>query len=100
MVSYRMYSLRVVLTSLSLFLHSRLMGKSSLDIILTVMANSIFFRWVLYSALMTIVPQTILNLGFEDNAWHVAVRKLAYGTSALVFCVLIRLVLGCRENNI
>lgn len=34
--------------------------------------------WIYYSAVNTIVPQVILHLGFETDAWKIAVRQLSY----------------------
>ncbi|KAI0146392.1 MFS general substrate transporter [Xylariaceae sp. FL1272] len=34
--------------------------------------------WIFYSAVNSVVPQIILNLGFETNAWRISVRQLSY----------------------
>ncbi|KAI1076662.1 MFS general substrate transporter [Whalleya microplaca] len=34
--------------------------------------------WIFYSAVNSVVPQIILNLGFESDAWAIAVRQLSY----------------------
>lgn len=34
--------------------------------------------WIFYSAVNSVVPQIILQLDFEDNAWQIAVRQLSY----------------------
>ncbi|CAK7213693.1 hypothetical protein SBRCBS47491_001892 [Sporothrix bragantina] len=34
--------------------------------------------WIFYSAVNSIVPQIVLNLGFQTNAWRIAIRQLAY----------------------
>ncbi|KAI0546388.1 major facilitator superfamily domain-containing protein [Xylaria curta] len=34
--------------------------------------------WIFYSAVNSVVPQIILQLGFETNAWQIAVRQLSY----------------------
>ncbi|KAI1746663.1 major facilitator superfamily domain-containing protein [Xylaria castorea] len=34
--------------------------------------------WIFYSAVNSVVPQIILQLGFETNAWKIAVRQLSY----------------------
>ncbi|OAA59098.1 Major facilitator superfamily domain, general substrate transporter [Niveomyces insectorum RCEF 264] len=39
--------------------------------------------WIFYSAINTIVPQIVLNLGFQTNAWRISIRQLAYGLPAL-----------------
>ncbi|KAI1800430.1 MFS general substrate transporter [Daldinia bambusicola] len=34
--------------------------------------------WIFYSAVNSVVPQIVLNLGFESNAWRISVRQLSY----------------------
>ncbi|KAJ7118832.1 major facilitator superfamily domain-containing protein [Mycena epipterygia] len=34
--------------------------------------------FVFYSAVNSVVPQIVLNLGFETNAWRISVRQLSY----------------------
>lgn len=34
--------------------------------------------WVFYSAVNSVVPQIVLNLGFEANSWDIAVRQLSF----------------------
>ncbi|KAI1102553.1 MFS general substrate transporter [Jackrogersella minutella] len=34
--------------------------------------------WIFYSAVNSVVPQISLNLGFETDAWGIAVRQLSY----------------------
>ncbi|KAF7294672.1 MFS general substrate transporter [Mycena indigotica] len=34
--------------------------------------------FVFYSAVNSVVPQIVLNLGFESNAWRISVRQLSY----------------------
>ncbi|KAI0448671.1 major facilitator superfamily domain-containing protein [Xylaria acuta] len=34
--------------------------------------------WIFYSAVNSVVPQIILQLGFETDAWQIAVRQLSY----------------------
>ncbi|KAI1741260.1 major facilitator superfamily domain-containing protein [Xylaria scruposa] len=34
--------------------------------------------WIFYSAVNSVVPQIVLQLGFETNAWQIAVRQLSY----------------------
>ncbi|KAK5630332.1 hypothetical protein RRF57_006047 [Xylaria bambusicola] len=34
--------------------------------------------WIFYSAVNSVVPQIILQLGFESDAWQIAVRQLSY----------------------
>ncbi|KAI1294008.1 major facilitator superfamily domain-containing protein [Xylaria venustula] len=39
--------------------------------------------WIFYSAVNSVVPQIILELGFEKNSWRIAVRQLSYALPAL-----------------
>ncbi|KAF2734223.1 MFS general substrate transporter [Polyplosphaeria fusca] len=39
--------------------------------------------WIFYSAVNSVTPQIILNLGFEDNAWDIAIRQLSYQITTL-----------------
>ncbi|CAI6328806.1 unnamed protein product [Periconia digitata] len=41
--------------------------------------------WIFYSAVNSVTPQIILNLGFEDNSWDIAVRQLSYKIPSLLF---------------
>ncbi|KAI0847180.1 MFS general substrate transporter [Daldinia vernicosa] len=34
--------------------------------------------WIFYSAVNSVVPQIVLNLGFENDAWRISVRQLSY----------------------
>ncbi|KAI0185421.1 major facilitator superfamily domain-containing protein [Xylaria flabelliformis] len=40
--------------------------------------------WIFYSAVNSVVPQIILQLGFETNAWQIAVRQLSYQLPVLL----------------
>ena len=40
--------------------------------------TDLFLRWIYYSAVNSVVPQIILNLGFEDNAWIISIRQLSF----------------------
>lgn len=40
--------------------------------------------WIFYSAVNSIVPQIILNLGFETNSWRISVRQLSYTVVTMV----------------
>ncbi|MCJ1296446.1 hypothetical protein MMC34_008012 [Xylographa carneopallida] len=40
--------------------------------------------WLFYSAVNSITPQIVLNLGFETNAWRISIRQLAYNITTLV----------------
>ncbi|KAI1499562.1 major facilitator superfamily domain-containing protein [Biscogniauxia marginata] len=34
--------------------------------------------WIFYSAVNSVVPQIVLHLGFESDAWRISVRQLSY----------------------
>ena len=38
----------------------------------------LLLRWIYYSAVNSVVPQIILNLGFESNAWIISIRQLSF----------------------
>ncbi|KAJ7063579.1 MFS general substrate transporter [Mycena amicta] len=40
--------------------------------------------FVFYSAVNSIVPQIVLHLGFESNAWRISVRQLSYNLIIIV----------------
>ena len=43
--------------------------------------------WIFYSAVNSITPQIVLRLGFENNAWAISIRQLAYQIPCLVVSV-------------
>ncbi|KAK8023366.1 hypothetical protein PG991_006605 [Apiospora marii] len=43
--------------------------------------------WIFYSAVNSVVPQIVLNLGFADDAWRISVRQLSYQLVTLVASV-------------
>jgi hypothetical protein len=43
--------------------------------------------WIFYSAVNSVTPQIILNLGFENNSWDIAIRQLSYKLPSLLFCL-------------
>ncbi|KAJ7349099.1 major facilitator superfamily domain-containing protein [Mycena albidolilacea] len=43
--------------------------------------------FIFYSAVNSVVPQIVLNLGFETNAWRISVRQLAYNLVIIVSSV-------------
>lgn len=45
--------------------------------------------WLFYSAVNSVVPQIILNLGFEDNAWSISVRQLSSSVTTIGACVTV-----------
>ncbi|KAH8807899.1 major facilitator superfamily domain-containing protein [Xylogone sp. PMI_703] len=40
--------------------------------------------WIYYSAVNAIVPQLVLNIGFEDNSWSIAKRQMSYQIPVLL----------------
>lgn len=48
-------------------------------------------RWLFYSAVNSVTPQIVLNLGFENNSWDIAIRQLAYNVTTLVASIPITL---------
>ena len=40
--------------------------------------------WLFYSAVNSVTPQIVLNLGFENNAWSISVRQLSFNVVSLV----------------
>jgi hypothetical protein len=52
--------------------------------------------FVYYSAVNSIVPQIILNLGFETNAWHISVRQASFHISAIIASIPIMCVFICN----
>ncbi|KAF2640536.1 MFS general substrate transporter [Massarina eburnea CBS 473.64] len=43
--------------------------------------------WIFYSAVNSITPQLILNLGFQDNSWGIAVRQLSHQIPTALFSI-------------
>ncbi|KAI1421579.1 major facilitator superfamily domain-containing protein [Xylaria sp. FL1777] len=39
--------------------------------------------WIFYSAVNSVVPQIILQLGFETDSWQIAIRQLSHALPAL-----------------
>jgi len=44
-----------------------------------------------YSAVNSVTPQIVLNLGFENNAWSISIRQLAYSLTSLFASIPITL---------
>ncbi|EJD40163.1 MFS general substrate transporter [Auricularia subglabra TFB-10046 SS5] len=40
--------------------------------------------WVFYSAVNSIVPQIVLNVGFESNAFRISIRQLSYQVPVVI----------------
>lgn len=47
--------------------------------------------WIFYSAVNSVVPQIVLRLGFETNAWRISVRQLSYNLVTLFASIPITL---------
>ncbi|KAK3694188.1 major facilitator superfamily domain-containing protein [Podospora appendiculata] len=45
--------------------------------------------WIFYSAVNSITPQLVLNLGFETNAWHISLRQLSFSLTSLLFSLVV-----------
>ena len=43
--------------------------------------------WVFYSAVNTITPALVLQMGFEPNSWRIAMRQLSFTFPSLFFSV-------------
>ena len=43
--------------------------------------------WVFYSAVNTITPALVLQMGFESNSWRIAMRQLSFTFPSLFFSV-------------
>jgi hypothetical protein len=43
--------------------------------------------WLFYSAVNSVTPQIVLNLGFETNAWKISIRQLSYNLVTLFFSI-------------
>jgi hypothetical protein len=58
-----------------LFLHLLLKGNNSEEYNGEVLT---FSRWIFYSAVNSVTPLIVLNLGFESSSWRISIRQLAY----------------------
>ncbi|KAK5123387.1 hypothetical protein LTR85_002819 [Meristemomyces frigidus] len=47
--------------------------------------------WIFYSAVNSVTPQIVFNLGFEKNSWKISIRQLAYSVTSLVASIPITL---------
>ncbi|KAJ9502871.1 hypothetical protein LTR99_010050 [Exophiala xenobiotica] len=47
--------------------------------------------WLFYSAVNSVTPQIVLNLGFETNAWKISIRQLSYTLLTLFVSIPITL---------
>lgn len=51
--------------------------RSNANFALSVFAFSVE-GWIFYSAVNSIVPQIVLNLGFDTNSWSISIRQQSY----------------------
>jgi hypothetical protein len=47
--------------------------------------------WIFYSAVNSVTPQIVLNLGFETSSWIISLRQLAYSLTSLFASIPITL---------
>jgi len=47
--------------------------------------------WMFYSAVNSITPQVVLNLGFESTSWAISIRQLSYSITTLIASIPITL---------
>jgi len=47
--------------------------------------------WLFYSAVNSVTPQIVLNLGFQTNAWKISIRQLSYNLVTLFVSIPITL---------
>ncbi|KAK1808176.1 hypothetical protein LTR12_017470 [Friedmanniomyces endolithicus] len=40
--------------------------------------------WIFYSAVNSVTPQIVLNLGFESSSWRISIRQLAVNVTTLI----------------
>ncbi|KAH8901812.1 MFS general substrate transporter [Coniochaeta sp. PMI_546] len=45
--------------------------------------------WIFYSAVNSVVPLIVLNLGFADNSWAISIRQLSYQCVILILPLVI-----------
>jgi hypothetical protein len=76
----------------SLFLHLLLKGNNSEEYNEEVLT---FSRWIFYSAVNSVTPLVVLNLGFESSSWRISIRQLAYTLPTLFTSIPITYV----DNN-
>jgi hypothetical protein len=75
MDSLPMHSSELDQILVSPYLHLQLRGKTTL---LTADKLLISGRWIFYSAVNSVTPLIVLNLGFETTAWRISVRQLSF----------------------
>ncbi|KAK0945006.1 hypothetical protein LTR29_003598 [Friedmanniomyces endolithicus] len=47
--------------------------------------------WIFYSAVNSVTPQIVLNLGFESSSWRISIRQLAFNVTTLIASIPITL---------
>jgi hypothetical protein len=45
--------------------------------------------WIFYSAVNSVVPQIVLQLGWEDNAWDISIRQLSFQMAIFLFPLIL-----------
>ncbi|KAF1938363.1 MFS general substrate transporter [Clathrospora elynae] len=45
--------------------------------------------WIYYSAINAVTPQVILNVGFEDNSWDIAIRQLSFKITSIITSIAV-----------
>ena len=54
--------------------------------------------WIFYSAVNSVVPQVVLNLGFENNSWSISIRQLSFQMTIFFFPLIISLYSTWRKD--
>ncbi|RDW69734.1 MFS general substrate transporter-4 [Coleophoma cylindrospora] len=54
--------------------------------------------WIFYSAVNSVTPLIVLNLGFETDAWKISIRQVAYTLTTLVASIPITLYSTWRKD--
>ncbi|KAK4231005.1 major facilitator superfamily domain-containing protein [Podospora fimiseda] len=45
--------------------------------------------WIFYSAINSITPQLVLNMGYETDSWRISVRQLTFSLTNLLFSLIV-----------
>ncbi|KAK3991243.1 major facilitator superfamily domain-containing protein [Cladorrhinum sp. PSN332] len=45
--------------------------------------------WIFYSAINSITPQLVLNMGYETDSWRISVRQLTFSLTNLLFSLVV-----------
>jgi hypothetical protein len=54
--------------------------------------------WIFYSAVNSVVPQIVLNLGFADDSWQISIRQLVRLSPSCSMPILICLRLTLSQS--